>query len=170
MADSIVQYKPVPLRCSFLVVAVMRGRIKVVAMKLEAAKGCQTRAPRDSWSQLHEEADLRTWQESQPVANQSHADAAGIDPFNTTSMTASILLEGRMTPIIVKTTLKLDVDRTCKLLCAETVRTLARETDVQFQDHEAHDAWKYDTSWLYAAEWLLVRAVDSGSHRWLGFT
>jgi hypothetical protein len=133
-----------------------QGELRWLPRSSETRKAVQIKALRDSWSQLHEEADLRRWQELESFAKQSHTNFASIDPFSTISMTAGIILAGQMTPVLVQNLLESTKNPTRKLLSKGTVSTLARETDVQLQHHEAHDAWKGDTDWLYAAEWLLV--------------
>ena len=90
----------------------------------------------------------------------SHRDLTSIDPFNTTSMTAGIILTGQMTPILVRSLLLPTADASHKMLNLDTIRTLARETDVAMVVPN-HDAWKDDLDCLYAADWLLVCAPST---------
>lgn len=121
----------------------------------KTVKAVQIKALRDSWSRLHEEAELRKWQELHRFAKQSHTNVESINPFSTTSMTAGIILAGQMTPVVVQNLLQLAGDAHHKEFSAETVNTLARETDIQLVD-PALGVWKRDRDWLYAAQWLLV--------------
>ena len=76
-------------------------------------------------------------------------------------MTAGIILVGQTTPVLVQNLLESTEDPNHKLLFVNTVSTLARETDIELGHHEATDAWKRETDWHYAAEWLLICGLST---------
>lgn len=136
------------------------GELRWLPRNSETIAAARISALRDSWSQLHEEADLRKWQGLESFAKLSHTNLTSIDPFNTTSMTAGIILTGQMTSILVRSLLLPTEEDSHKLLNLDTIRTLARETDVAIVVPD-DDAWKDDQDCLYAAEWLLICAPST---------
>lgn len=130
-----------------------QGEVKWLPRSPKARNAFRVKALRDSLSQLHEEADLRRWQEL--------VNATSIDPFDTMSMTAGIMLVGQVRLVLVQHLLQSTKDSEHKLLPGDTVSTLARETDVHLQDLEPPDIWKRDQEWLYAAGWLLVSGLTT---------
>ena len=76
-------------------------------------------------------------------------------------MTAGIILAGQTTLVLVQNLTEPTEDPNHKLMFVNTVSTLARETDVELEYHEASDAWKRETDWLYAAEWLLICGLST---------
>jgi len=138
-----------------------RGEIRWLPRSPTTKAAVQFKGIRDSWSQIHEEIDLRRWSALESFAKPSHTDLTSFDPFSTTSITAGIILEGQITPVVVRNLLWPTTDPLHKRLDKGTVKILARETEVVMVFPEEDEAWKNDPDCQYVAEWLLVCAPST---------
>ena len=138
-----------------------QGEVRWLPRSSKTKRAVQISALIDSCAQTHDEVDLRKWNEIESHASSSHTDTTSIGPFNTTSMTAAIVLKGRMTPILVRSFLLPTEDVSHKLLPRTTLNTLARETGIDIDIADGDESWKDDPNCQYAAEWLLVCALSS---------